>query len=201
MLFKLSARNVKRQISNYLIYFITVSLTIALVFAVNNMIFSDVMTALTEQLADFVQPLLLFVSGTLCIVIAFVLSYATSFLLRRRKKEFGLYLTMGMSRKDILLIFAGETAITFAVSLLAGILLGMALYQVLMLIFVNFLEMQYTVTGYSAVSLLITVGSVVVMFLISSLASLGKLRFSKISTLLQGEKRHEKTVKLPALII
>ena len=123
MLFKLAVRNVRRQVGSYLIYFITVVLTVATVFAVNNMIFSDVVTALQGMMADFVRPLLVMLSVALAAIMAFVLAYATTFLLRRRKKEFGLYLTLGFSRGNILSLFAGETALTFLVSLAAGSLL------------------------------------------------------------------------------
>ena len=95
MLFKLAFRNVKRQIGNYLIYFITVSLTVALIFSINNMIFSDVIRLTAESLGSAFETstraLLFMLSGFLSVVIAFVLGYATSFLLSRRKKEFGLW--------------------------------------------------------------------------------------------------------------
>ena len=68
-------------------------------------------------------------------VIAFVLAYATAFLLRRRKKEFGLYLTMGMTRGNILALFAGETAVTFLCSLAAGVLLFIPEYLLRVCIF------------------------------------------------------------------
>ena len=117
MLFKLAFRNVKRQIGNYLIYFITVSLTVALIFSINNMIFSDVIRLTAESLGSAFEAstrtLLFMLSGFLSVVIAFVLGYATSFLLSLRKKEFGLYLTMGMTRGNIVTIFAGETAVNF----------------------------------------------------------------------------------------
>lgn len=197
MLFKLAFRNVKRQMSDYLIYFITVSLTVSILFAVNNLIFSDLMEVLKEQYADFIQPILLCVSGILSIVIAFILSYVTSFLLRRRKKEFGLYLIMGMTRKNILAIFMGETAVTFLFSLGMGLLIGLAVYQGLTAVFINFLEMEYTLGGYSVIATLITVAMVGVMFLISSVASLSYLKFARLSSLLHGDKTFEKTVKYP----
>ena len=115
MLFKLAFRNIKSQIGNYLIYFITVALTISLIFSVNNIIFSDIFAEINEQISSFIQPILIGVSSSLSIVVAFVLGYATSFLLGMRKKEFGLYLTMGMTRGDILLIFIGETLISFVI--------------------------------------------------------------------------------------
>ena len=201
MLFKLAARNVRRQIGSYLIYFITVSLTIALIFAVNNMIYSDVMDTLVQQVAYFIRPILVIISCIMCIIMAFVIGYATNFLLRRRKKEFGLYLTLGMTRDNILSIFAGETVITFLVSLVAGMLVGLGLYQGFMVIFTNFIDYVYTPGGYTFSGFGITLAMVVAIFFIAFAASLGYLRYAKIATLLHGEKTSEKKVRAPAMWI
>mgnify|MGYP002801435134 FL=1 len=201
MLFKLAARNVRRQIGSYLIYFITVSLTIALIFAVNNMIYSDVIDTLVDQMGDFIRPILVIISCIMCIIMAFVIGYATNFLLRRRKKEFGLYLTLGMTRDNILSIFAGETVITFLVSLVAGMLVGLGLYQGFMVIFTNFIDYVYTPGGYTFSGFGITLAMVVAIFFIAFAASLGYLRYAKIATLLHGEKTSEKKVRAPAMWI
>ena len=112
MFSKLAFRNVKRQIGNYLIYFITVSLTVALMFAVNSAIFSrelmEKASAIQELRAGLIA-LTVFVS----LIVAFVLGYATSFMLKLRKREFGTYLTLGMTRKNILSVFLLESSIIF----------------------------------------------------------------------------------------
>ena len=199
MLFKIAFRNVRRQIGNYLIYFVTVSLTVALLFSVNNLILSEFIDELSEEIADFIQPILLAVVGIMAVVIAFVLGYATTFLLRRRKREFGVYLTLGMTRRDVLTIFAGETGITFLLSLGMGIVLGLGTFQVLVAVFMNFLEQPYEFVAYSWSGSLLTVVMVGVMFLVASVASLLYLRFAKISRLLQGESTAPRTVKYPLL--
>ena len=199
MLFKLAVRNVRRQVGSYLIYFITVMLTVATVFAVNNMIFSDVVTALQGMMADFVRPLLVMLSVALAAIMAFVLAYATTFLLRRRKKEFGLYLTLGFSRGNILSLFAGETALTFLVSLAAGSLLGFGLYYGLIEVFTSFIEWPYAPGGCTWEGSGLTLVMVAGVFLLASAFSLGYLRFAKISALLAGEGRVEKKVRLPWL--
>lgn len=199
MLFKLAVRNVRRQVGSYLIYFITVVLTVATVFAVNNMIFSDVVTALQGMMADFVRPLLVMLSVVLAAIMAFVLAYATTFLLRRRKKEFGLYLTLGLSRGNILSLFAGETALTFLVSLAAGSLLGFGLYYGLIEVFTSFIEWPYAPGGCTWEGSGLTLVMVAGVFLLASAFSLGYLRFAKISALLAGEGKVEKKVRLPWL--
>lgn len=199
MLFKLALRNVRRQASSYLIYFITVTLTVAFLFALNNMVFGEVLRRLHPAYESIVRPLLVALSAVLGAVIAFVLAYATAFLLRRRKKEFGLYLTMGMTRGNILALFAGETAATFLCSLAAGVLLGLGLYQLLLYAFMQFIDGTYQAGGYAAGGILWTVLLVALIFLLASAASLGYLRFAKISALLAGEKKGEKKVRFPWL--
>ncbi len=201
VLFKLALRNVRRQIGGYLIYFITVSLTVALLFSVNNLILSDMMNQMAELYADFVQPVLLLVVAVMAAVVAFVLGYATTFLLRRRKREFGVYLTLGMTRRNVIAIFAGETGATFLLSLFAGVFLGLGAYQAFTAIFLNFLEQPYEFAAYSPAGSLLTVGMVALMFFVASLAALFYLRFARVSLLLQGEKSAPNTVRFPQVWI
>ncbi len=199
MLFKLAFRNVRRQIGNYLIYFVTVSLTVALMFAVNNFIFCDLMEMVQEDLADFIHELLVGISWGIGIVAAFVLGYVTSYLLRRRKKEFGLYLTLGMSRANILTIFAGETAVNFLLSLATGVGMGMGLFPLLVYVAFRFLGLDYIPTNYSLEGSLLTVAIIAVVFLLSSAVSLFYLGYAKISSLLNGERKVERAGKYPIL--
>ena len=199
MLFKLAFRNIKSQIGNYLIYFITVALTISLIFSVNNIIFSDIFAEINEQISSFIQPILIGVSSSLSIVVAFVLGYATSFLLGMRKKEFGLYLTMGMTRGDILLIFIGETLISFLIALICGFGIGLLLFQGLMSMVLAFLEQSIVWSSYSFDGIIVTIIMVVAIFIISSLSSLIYLSKVDISTLLKADKITEKDEKYPYL--
>ena len=123
MFMKLALRNVKRQIGNDFIYFFTICISIALMFSVNNLIYSK---QLVEHVSDYqtIQDALYLVTLFVCVVIALVLGYATSFLLRLRKKEFGMYLTIGMTRKNILLLFLSETFLLCIAALIIGVLLG-----------------------------------------------------------------------------
>ena len=79
MFAKLALRNVRRQIRNYRIYFVTVSLSIALLFAVNNLSYSDRIQALSELSTD-IRSMFTMVTMLSCFVTALVLSYATGFM-------------------------------------------------------------------------------------------------------------------------
>lgn len=198
MLTKLAFRNIKRQIGNYLIYFITVSMTVALMFAVNNVIFSQQMMNHADNIAELKSGLIgvtVFVS----LIVAFVLGYATSFMLKLRKREFGTYLTLGMTRGNILSIFVIETLIMGIAALLVGIFIGLFIYQGLMAILVHLMEMEIIFAAYSMKGLLLTVLLVTLIFVLSSLTSAVYLKKVSIYKLLHGDRVVEKNVKHPVL--
>lgn len=196
MFTKLALRNVRRQIGNYLIYFITVSLTVALLFAVNNIIFGDEITKFAQGMTEMRTGLAVFVVF-IALIVAFVLSYATSFMLRLRKREFGTYLTLGMTRKNILTIFTFETAIICVVAMGIGLVLGLFIYQGLMAIFMHLLNMEFAISAYSINGMLFTIGLVTGIFIISSIASALYLKKVSIYDLIHGDKKVEKSVKHP----
>ncbi len=196
MLAKLAFRNVKRQIGNYLIYFITVALTVALMFAINNAIYSQQLQEYAQNIREM-RTALLTITIFVSLIVAFVLGYATSFLLKLRKREFGTYLTLGMTRGNILMIFVLETLIMSIAALIVGIVIGLFLYQGLMLLLMKLLEMEFTIASYSVKGLVFTIVLVVAMFLLSSFTSAMYLKKVSISNLLHGTKVVEKKVKHP----
>ncbi len=196
MLAKLAFRNVRRQIGNYLIYFITVSMTVALIFAVNNIIFSEQLMAYAENMYELRGGMLL-ITIFIALIVSFVLGYATSFMLKLRKREFGNYLTLGMTRANILFIFVFETLILGAAALIAGVLIGLLIYQGLMLLIVNIMQLEFSFATYSKEGLLLTVIMVAAIFVLSSLTSAVYLKRVSIYKLLNGDKISEKGVKHP----
>lgn len=198
MFAKLAFRNVKRQIGNYLIYFITVSLTVALMFAVNSAIFSKELLERARTISELKSGLIS-ITVLVSLIVAFVLGYATSFMLKLRKREFGTYLTLGMTRRNILSVFVLESMILCAASLATGLLLGLLFYQGLMAIVTNLMETEYTFAAYSLKGLLLTVGLVCVVFVLSSLTSALYLKRVSVYNLLHDDKKVEKKVKFSAL--
>lgn len=196
MFAKLAVRNVKRQLGNYLIYFITVAFTVALMFAVNNVIFSPQLLQRAESIRELsagLMALTIFVS----LIMAFVLGYATSFMLKLRKREFGTYLTLGMTRGNILSIFVLETLILGIAALGVGILLGLFLYQGLMGIMTSLMEIPFEFAAYSLRGLILTVVLVLGVFALSCVTSAVYLKKVSIHQLLHGDKVVEKAVRHP----
>lgn len=198
MFSKLAIRNVRRQLGSYLIYFMTVSMTVALLFAVNNIIMGDEIIRYSSAIPEL-KPGLLGIILFISLIVAFVLSYATSFMLRLRKREFGTYLTLGMTRKNILLLFISETMLICLAALAAGILLGLLIYQGLMAITLRLLEMDFAIAAYSLKGTVFTVVLVLGIFILSSLTSALYLRRVSIYDLICGGKKPQKTVRHPGI--
>ena len=195
MFAKLSFRNVQRQIRSYLIYFITVALSIAMMFAVNNLSYSDCVRRLADISSD-ISTIFTMVTVLCCLVTALVLSYATGFMLKLRKKEFGMYLTLGMTRKNIQALFVWETGLLSALALLGGMGAGLVIFQLLSALFASIMEFPLTLSTYSIQGILLTVVISIGLFALSSLASVRYLKRVTVSELLK-EEAAQKTERYP----
>ena len=193
---KLAFRNVQRQIGNYLIYFITVALTISLIFAMNNLIFNEQLQTQAQSIAEVALGLV-FLSIFICLIVAFVLGYANAFMLRLRKREFGTYLTVGMKRKHIVKLFLFENGLLCLLAMIVGFFVGSLFYQGLMLLMTQLLEIPFEFSMFSLKGVLLTVGMVCGIFLFSSFTSGFYLNRVTIYELIHGEKKVDQGVKHP----
>ncbi len=199
LLFKIAFRNVRRQIGGYLIYFFTVALTVALLFSLAGIMFSKTLFYYSIKFKIEITVICAFLSILLAVVSALVLGYGSAFLLRRRKKEFGTYLTLGMTRGNIVTIFAMEMLFIFLFSLAAGLGLGTLVYQAIVFGISSFMGIGVAWADYTVEAFILTVVLVGIVFLITSLVPIGYLSFEKISNLLKGENTTGKMVKNPRL--
>lgn len=197
MFVKLALRNVRRQISNYLIYFVTVALSVALMFAVNNLSYSDRIRQLTEMSNDM-RTMFNMVTILSSLVTALVLSYATGFMLKLRKKEFGMYLTLGMTRRNIQTLFICETWILSGLALMVGMGVGLVIFQLIVALFAAIMEIPFTISGYSMEGIALTIVISVGLFTLSTLNSMRYLKKVTVSELLK-EENTEKSEKHPVL--
>lgn len=198
MFAKLALRNVRRQVGNYLIYFITVTFTVALMFAIHNVIYSEDLSEFSHGFQDMKQGLIA-LSVLVSLVVSFVLGYATSFLLRLRKREFGTYLTLGMTRRNIRTLFILEMLLLGSAALVLGIVLGLFLYQGLMVLVMNLMQMELDVSGYSVKALVLTVVLVAVVFLLASLTAGRYLKRATIQELIHGDQKVTRNARHPVL--
>ena len=197
MFFRLALRNIKRQAKNALIYFLTISFIVALLFSACNMIFSESILVLASagQFRGGLIGLIALISA----IVAFVLSYATSFLLKLRKREFGTYLILGMTRKNISVLFLSEITAICLGALALGLPLGLFVYQGLSAVAMRILDMQFILAAYSAKGLALSICLIAGIFLLASLTSWIYLQRVSIYDLLHGDQKEEKPVQHSAL--
>ncbi len=195
MLCKLAFRNVKRQIGNELIYFMTVAFTVAFMFAIDQVLFNQTLYdyAVRRELQGGMIGLILLIS----VVVAFLLSYASAFMLRLRRREFGIYLTCGMTRRDVLRLFLAENLLICVAALAAGILFGLFLYQGLMGMVSMMLEAEFAAAPYSVKGTWFTIVLVFAVFFVSCLLAARYLRRVTIQELVKGQQKRVKNVRYP----
>lgn len=132
MYFKLIFRNVRKHINDYLIYFVTLMLSVSMFYAFNAAISPTVFKTLNigmQNMSDGLRNIVGALSYIIGGMIAFLIVYANQFLLKRRKKELGTYMLLGMDKEKISAVFVGETFLIGLISLVAGLLLGVPFSQ------------------------------------------------------------------------
>lgn len=147
MLFKLSIKNISKSIKDYTIYFFTLILGVAIFYVFNAIDSQTAMinvTSSTHELLNLLTSLLSGVSVFVSFILASLIIYANRFLMKRRNKEFAIYLTLGMSKRKISLILFFETLVIGIISLTIGLLVGFLLSQLMSIIVANMFEADLT---------------------------------------------------------
>ena len=127
MLFKLSIRNMKKSFKDYAIYFLTLVLGVAIFYMFNSLDTQQAMLEVSESTREMIQlmvQMIGMISVFIAIVLGFLIVYANNFLINRRKREFGIYMTLGMGRRQISSIILIETILVGILSLVVGIFMG-----------------------------------------------------------------------------
>ena len=143
MLFKLSFRNLKKSFKDYTIYFLTLVLGVAIFYVFNALDSQGVMQSVSASTREIIQLMLAMLAGVsvfVSVILGFLIVYANNFLIRRRKKEFGVYLTLGMSRGAISRILLGETVLIGLISLGVGIVIGVFASQLMSILVARMFE-------------------------------------------------------------
>ena len=147
MLFKLSIRNMKKSFKDYAIYFLTLVLGIAIFYMFNSLDSQEAMLQVSQSTRDMIQlmiQLLGMVSVFIAIVLGFLIVYANNFLVNRRKKEFGIYMLLGMGRRQISAIILLETILIGILSLVVGLFIGIFASQFMSVLVAKLFEADMT---------------------------------------------------------
>ena len=193
---KLILRNVRKNIEDYLIYFLTLMISVSMFYAFNSIqsqpAFRD-LDATKQLLSDQLGILLSALSVVVAVVLAFLILYANQFLLKRRKKELGIYTLLGMEKRKISRIFAGETLCVGVLSLLFGLLSGLLLSQGLSIVSLRLfaVDMSQFQVVFSMSALKKTIGCFALIFLIVMLLNVRTVSSVKLIDLLTAGRKNE----------
>lgn len=207
MLCKLSLKNIKKSIKDYAIYFFTLILGVAIFYVFNALGSQTVMmdvSSSTEELIELMMTMLSGVSVFVSFILGFLIIYASRFLMKRRNKEFGVYLTLGMSKRKISLILFFETLFIGIISLVVGLGIGIILSQLMSLVVANMFEADLTkfTFVFSSSSCIKTIIYFGIMYLFVMIFNTYSVSKCKLIDLLNGAKTSEKIkLKNPILCI
>lgn len=127
MLFKLSFENMKKSFKDYAIYFLTLVLGVAIFYMFNSLDSQEAMLTVSNSAREMIKlmvSMLGMVSVFVAVILGLLIVYANNFLINRRKKEFGIYMTLGMGKRQISKIILLETVLVGIISLVIGIIIG-----------------------------------------------------------------------------
>lgn len=194
MLCKLAWGNVRRAGRDYLVYLLTLTLGVTVFYAFNTISMQVDIAGIDEKgLAQVMGSMLGDLTYFLAGVMAFLMVYANNFIMKRRKKEFGLYQVLGMGRGRVATIMALETVIVSVVAFVAGIVLGVGLSQLMTFFTASLFKTQianfhffFSVHAFS-----LTLACMLVMFVLTLLLNLRAVRRTKLIELMGAERRNE----------
>ena len=147
MLFKLSIRNMKKSFKDYAIYFLTLVLGVAIFYMFNSLDSQQAMLEVSQSTRSMIQlmvQMIGMISVFIAIVLGFLIVYANNFLINRRKREFGIYMTLGMGRRQISTIILFETILVGILSLVVGIFIGVFASQFMSILVAKLFEADMT---------------------------------------------------------
>ena len=143
MLFKLSIKNMKKSFNDYAIYFLTLVLGVAIFYMFNSLEDQQALLEVSKSTRSMIKlmiQLLNFISVFISVVLGLLIVYANNFLINRRKKEFGIYMTLGMGKGQISKIILFETILVGILSLIAGLIIGIFASQFMSILVAKLFE-------------------------------------------------------------
>lgn len=188
---KLALRNIRRSLQNYIIYFITLTFIVGLLYSFLSLGFSEDILALSDNMPSFATALL-GLSVVVCFISSFVVDYAIQFILNQRKKEFATYQLLGMEASSIQSLFLIENGVLAIFSFFFGIFLGVGISGLLVQIVNNIFEIpQQFQISFSLQALFSTLFLFIVMYLFGMFRCAKTIRSYKIIDLLYHTRKNE----------
>ncbi len=141
---KLSFRNMKRSTKDYLVYMLTMTLVVALLYAFGSLIFrNELERYFSMKLQGLMGVMIGLATFFIMLIVSWLINYMVKFMLERRSAEFGIYLLLGMKKRTIAGLYIRENFLLGGVSFLIGTAAGILLQQVLMAVMFSMVQMEY----------------------------------------------------------
>ena len=201
MYFKMAVSNVRKSFKDYAIYFLTLTFAVSIFYSFNSINSQTIMAELNSSQKQYVRLLNQFIS-ILSIGVSFILGaliiYATNFLIKRRKKEFGIYMTLGMKKRSMSIILFLETLYIGIISLGVGIILGLIFSQLLSvftakLFAVEMTKYSFVISYESIIKTILYFGLMFIIVMIFNIIVISKYKL--IDLLYAGKKNEEVKMK------
>ena len=192
MLGKLALRNTKRNLKDYLIYLITITISFSLILAFNLIVSSEEVVKLSSGMDSF-KNVLTFVNIVIVFVVCFLINYTTRFMFEKRSKELGTYMLLGIKKKEIARLLVLENILLGFLAFVLSIPLGFLFSQFVSLVIVKMLGIPEVIF----ISLnLISIGLLAIYFLVIYvlvlLNLLRRIRNMTVHDFLYFDKQNEK---------
>ena len=197
MLFKLSKRNVQRSIKDYSIYFFTLVLGVCIFYIFNSVEAQTAMMDMTDNqkmLMENIDMIISAVSVFVSFILGFLIIYANNFIIKKRNREFGIYMTLGISRSKIAFMLFYETIIVGVMSLAVGLFVGVFLSQGLAsvtakLFSVDMKKYQFVFSKEACIKTIIYFS---IMFFITMILNFVVVSRYKLINLINSQRKNEK---------
>lgn len=203
MLAKLAFANVRRSYKDFAIYFFTLMIGVAVFYAFNSITAQDAVLAFDKSQGNMIELLSYLINGVsvfICVILAFLVVYASRYLIKRRNKEFAIYLLLGMPKGTLLRLTLAETLIVGLVSLMAGIGLGLLISQGLL--YVTAFMFVVDIPGFTFFvaqdELVKTIVVFLIIFALALFFNVGYVMKAKLIDLIQSERKND-TLKLRSI--
>lgn len=196
MLTKLAVANVRRSYKDFAIYFFTLMIGVAVYYAFNSITAQDAVLMLDKSQGNMIELLGILIDGVsvfICIILAFLVVYANRYLIKRRNREFAIYLLLGMPKGSVTRLTLTETLTVGAVSLVFGIALGLLISQGLL--YATAVMFVAEIPGFTFFvaqdELIQTIVVFLIIFALALFFNVGYVMKAKLIDLIQSERRND----------
>lgn len=192
---KLAIRNVMRLAKDYVVYFLTMTFVTALMFAFNSILFSEDVQGLFD-IAGMMAAMVGIATFFIVWIIAWLIHYMVRFILEKRSREFGIYLLIGMQKKEIARLYVRENLVLGVGAFMLGIGIGMLLQQILMSILYGMIQMNYHIQlEMNRACFFMTAGCYAGCYVLALFRLRKRFQKMNIHDLMEAQKKNEEIVE------